>query len=125
MIGYSSDQEMTASFEAIVLPHLDAAYNLARWLAHDDHTADDIVQMAVMRAFRFFDGYRGGDARAWLLTIVRNTYFTVLRDTQYQQEESVFDEECYDRDGTDQNPSIYNIATDPEKLGCSDFFMGK
>ena len=116
MIGYSSDREMAASFEAIVLPHLDAAYNLARWLTHDDHNADDIVQMAVMRAFRFFDGYRGGDARAWLLTIVRNTYFTALRDTQHQLEESTFDEECYDRDGTDQNSSIYNIDTNPENL---------
>src|SRR5690349_17050681 len=57
-------------FETQTLPHLDAAYNLARWLAPVD--AEDIVQDAMLRAFRAFDGFRGGDAKAWLLAIVRN-----------------------------------------------------
>lgn len=61
-----------ASFRELVLPHLDAAYNLARFLTRDADAADDIVQDAFLRAFRAFDGFRGGDARAWLLTIVRN-----------------------------------------------------
>lgn len=61
-------------FEAQALPHLDAAYNLARWLSRSPADADDIVQDAMLRAFRAFDGFRGGDARAWLLTIVRNCW---------------------------------------------------
>jgi RNA polymerase sigma-70 factor (ECF subfamily) len=65
-----------AGFERNVLPHLPAAYNLARWLTRNDHDAEDVVQDAYLRAFRFFSGYRGGNIRAWLLTIVRNTYYT-------------------------------------------------
>ena len=63
-------------FEAQALPHLDAAYNLARWLSRSPMDADDIVQDAMLRAFRGFDGFRGGDVRAWLLTIVRNCWRT-------------------------------------------------
>jgi RNA polymerase sigma-70 factor (ECF subfamily) len=59
-------------FERIILPHLDDAYTLARYLLRDEHDAQDVVQDAVLRALRYFDGYRDGDARAWLLTIVRN-----------------------------------------------------
>jgi RNA polymerase sigma-70 factor (ECF subfamily) len=61
-------------FEAQALPHLDAAYNLARWLSRSPADADDIVQDAMLRAFRAFDGFRGGDVRPWLLTIVRNCW---------------------------------------------------
>ena len=61
------------------MPHLDAAYNLARWLTRDAADADDVVQEAYMRAFRFYDGFQGGDSRAWLLKIVRNTCFTWLK----------------------------------------------
>jgi RNA polymerase sigma-70 factor (ECF subfamily) len=79
-------------FEAQALPHLDAAYNLARWLSRSPTDADDIVQDAMLRAFRAFDGFRGGDAKPWLLTIVRNCWLsagaasrrrghTELRDT--------------------------------------------
>lgn len=59
-------------FAASVLPHLDAAYNLARWLVRDAHDAQDVVQDALVRALRHFDGFRGGDPRPWLLAIVRN-----------------------------------------------------
>lgn len=65
-------------FEQAVLPHLDAAYNLARWLCHDGHDAQDIVQESYLRAWRGFEGFRGGDARCWLLTVVRNTSYTWL-----------------------------------------------
>ncbi len=61
-------------FEAQALPHLDAAYSLARWLSRSPADADDIVQDAMLRAFRAFDGFRGDDAKAWLLTIVRNCW---------------------------------------------------
>jgi RNA polymerase sigma-70 factor (ECF subfamily) len=67
-----------ARFEKSVLPHLDAAYNLARWLTRNDHDAQDVVQEAYLRAFRFFDGMQGGDARPWLLKIVRNATYTWL-----------------------------------------------
>ena len=66
-------------FEEIALPHLAAAYNLARWLVHNDQDAEDIVQESFMRAFKSFSGYYGGNSRAWLLTIVRNTCYTWLQ----------------------------------------------
>lgn len=66
-------------FERTILPHLDAAYNLARWITQNEHDAEDVVQEAALRALRFLDGFRGGDARAWFLTIVRNTGYTWLR----------------------------------------------
>jgi RNA polymerase sigma-70 factor (ECF subfamily) len=69
-------------FEAEALPHLDAAYNLARWLSRSPADADDIVQEAMMRAWRAFDGFRGGDIKPWLLTIVRNCWRTVGADTR-------------------------------------------
>src|SRR6202043_1734974 len=63
------------SFEEVVLPHLDAAFNYARWLTRSEADAEDVVQDAYMRAFRVFSSFRGEDARAWLLTIVRNTWY--------------------------------------------------
>jgi RNA polymerase sigma-70 factor (ECF subfamily) len=65
-------------FEAQAMPHLDAAYNLARWLARSPTEADDIVQDAILRAYRAFDGFRGGDVKPWLLAIVRNCHLTAL-----------------------------------------------
>jgi RNA polymerase sigma-70 factor (ECF subfamily) len=65
-----------ARFERIVLPYLDDAYTLARYLVRDEHDAQDVVQEAALRAFRYFGGYSGGDARSWLLTIVRNCSLT-------------------------------------------------
>jgi RNA polymerase sigma-70 factor (ECF subfamily) len=74
-----NEQQQQGRFERLVLPHLDAAYNLARWLAGNDHDAEDIAQDACVRAFRFVDGCRGADGRAWLLTIVRNTAYSWLK----------------------------------------------
>jgi len=62
-----------------MLPHMDAAYNLARWLTRQEQDARDVVQESYLRAFKFFDGYQGGDAKSWLLSIVRNTCFTWLQ----------------------------------------------
>ena len=85
----------------MALPHLDAAYNLARWLTRNDQDAQDLVQTAFLRAYRFMDGYHGDGARAWLLTIVRNTYYTSLRDSRAQRDDIGFDEEVhgYDEEG--------------------------
>src|SRR5580698_8775293 len=69
-------------FEALALPHLDAAYNLARWLSRSPSDAEDIVQDAMLRAFRAFDGFRGGDIKPWLLTIVRNCWRNASADTR-------------------------------------------
>lgn len=88
----------TARFEALAMPHLDAAYNLARWLTRNEHDADDLVQNAYLRAFRFASGFRGGDARAWLLTIVRHTYYTALRDGQAERGDVSFDESLHDQE---------------------------
>jgi RNA polymerase sigma factor (sigma-70 family) len=78
-IASSETESRSSRFDRVVLPHLDAAYNLARWLARDPRKAEDIVQDAFVRALRFFDGFRGDDARPWLLAIVRNTFFTSLK----------------------------------------------
>ncbi len=69
-------------FAQTVLVHLDAAYNLARWLTRNDQDAEDIVQEACLRAYRFQDGFHGGNARAWLLTIVRNTFYSFAERTR-------------------------------------------
>jgi RNA polymerase sigma-70 factor (ECF subfamily) len=68
-----------ARFEETVLPHLNAAYNLARWLTRNGDDAEDVVQEAYLRAFRSFDTFEGQDSRAWLLAVVRNTCFSMLR----------------------------------------------
>ncbi len=73
------EQSSAVRFEQIALPHLPAAYNLARWLVRNDQDAEDVVQEAYLRAFKFFDGYRGGESRTWLLTIVRNTCYSWLQ----------------------------------------------
>jgi len=73
------DRERSELFEHTVLPHLDSAYNLARWLAGNDQDAQDVAQEASLRAFKYFGGFRGNNPRAWLLSIVRNTFYTWLR----------------------------------------------
>ncbi len=75
-----------------MIPHLNAAYNLARWLTRNEHDAQDVVQEAYLRALRFFDSYNGGDAKSWLLGIVRNTCFTLLRREKRNLTVAVFDE---------------------------------
>ena len=83
------------AFEQVVLPHLDAAYNLARWLVRNTHDAEDIVQEAYLRAFKFFGGYQGGDARAWVLKIVRNTSYTFLEKNRPADLSEEFDEKVH------------------------------
>jgi RNA polymerase sigma-70 factor (ECF subfamily) len=94
-------------FEDAVLPHLDAAYNLARWLMRDENEAQDAVQDAYPRALRFFSGFRGGDGRTWILSIVRNTCFSRMQSGRAHQGDIEFDEQMH---GTDE------AAANPEKL---------
>ncbi|MGH9714943.1 MAG: sigma-70 family RNA polymerase sigma factor [Candidatus Acidiferrales bacterium] len=84
-----------ARFEQIVLPHLDAAYNLARWLVRSPEDAQDIVQESYLRAFKFFGGFQGGDPRAWLLKIVRNTSYTFLEKNRPASLAEEFDEKTH------------------------------
>ncbi len=90
------ERERLKLFEQTVLPHLDAAYNLARWLAGNDHDAQDVAQEASLRAFRFFGSFRGDNPRAWLLTIVRNTFYTWLGKNRPPQKMVEIDEETLD-----------------------------
>ena len=87
-----TDHELARRFESMAAPHLDAAYNLARWLTRNPHDADDVVQEAYLRAFRFFGGFRGGDGRAWLLAIVRNTFYSWLEKNRHAQAEVEYNE---------------------------------
>ncbi len=83
------------SFEAMMLPHLDAAHNLARWLLRNEQDAQDVVQEAYLRAFKSFGGFHGSNGRAWLLTIVRNTSYTLLKKNQAVDLSTTFDEELH------------------------------
>ena len=95
-----------SKFEEVTLPHIDAAYNLARWLTRDPSDADDVVQEAYLRAFKFFDGFRGGDSRAWILKIVRNTCYTWLRKNRPSEIVAEFDEELHEADTVDSESRL-------------------
>ena len=77
-MGWIAERKRRSRFEQVALPHLDAAYSLARWLTRNDADAADVVQEAYLRAFRYFDSYREGDAKSWLLRIVRRTCYSWL-----------------------------------------------
>ena len=86
------EKSKAVRFEEIALPHLSAAYNLARWLVHNDQDAEDVVQEAYLRAFKYFGGYRGGEGRTWLLTIVRNTSYSWLQRNRARELTDSIDE---------------------------------
>jgi RNA polymerase sigma-70 factor (ECF subfamily) len=85
-----------ALFEHTIVPHLNDAHNLARWLTRNQQDAEDVVQEAYLRAFRFFDGFHGGDGRAWLLAVVRNTCISWMgRRTGAESTSVEFDEHVH------------------------------
>jgi RNA polymerase sigma-70 factor, ECF subfamily len=104
------DSQDQMRFETLVLPHLDAAFNLARWLLRSGADAEDAAQEAMLRAYRFFHGFRGGDVRAWLLQIVRNTCFTWMEKNRHGKDLSEFDEQLHGRTGS--TPESLAIAAD-------------
>jgi RNA polymerase sigma-70 factor (ECF subfamily) len=109
------------SFERVVLPYLDAAYNLARWLTRDDQDAQDVVQEAMLRAFRYFGSLRDTDARAWLLAIVRNACYTWLAknrpaETLALDEGMVVDLEAAGWSAPEANPEVIVLASAQRKL---------
>lgn len=106
------DDERNRRFQQLALPHLDAAYNLARWLSGNTADADDVVQEAFMRALRFFDSFRGDSARPWLLAIVRRTWYTEWHRRASSHEVASFDDTIDDApiDGWSE------AVADPETL---------
>lgn len=100
----SSEQDEPSRFEETILPHLDAAYNLARWLTRNDQDAEDMVQESCLRAFKSFDGFYGVNAKAWLLTIVRNTCYTWLGKNRTHDLSTSLDEEVHQAESQAPDP---------------------
>lgn len=106
-----------SEFERQILPHLDAAYSLARFLLRNDQDAEDAVQEASLRAFRFFDSFRGENCRAWFLSIVRNTSFTVLKRSRIEEANVVFDEELHGPQSPPMDPgAALDLARDRQTV---------
>jgi RNA polymerase sigma-70 factor, ECF subfamily len=91
----AAQEHELASFEETMLPHMDAAHNLAKWLLRNEEDAQDVVQEAYLRAFKSFSGFHGSNGRAWLLTIVRNTSYTLLKKNRAVDLTTTFDEEIH------------------------------
>jgi RNA polymerase sigma factor (sigma-70 family) len=102
-------------FEQALLPHLDAAYNLARWLTRNDHDAEDLVQAAYLRALKFFGGANLANNRAWLLTIVRNTCYTWLEQKRAHGTSTTFDEEIHGVGSDAMGPEKQLIGKDQKQ----------
>lgn len=112
-----AEKEDLMSFEALMLPHLDAAHNLANWLLRNEQDAQDVVQEAFLRAFKSFSGFHGSNGRAWLLTIVRNTSYTFLKKNRAVDLTTAFDEEIHAIDHESVSPAaILEHAEDAELI---------
>ncbi|HEV3257607.1 MAG TPA: sigma-70 family RNA polymerase sigma factor, partial [Gemmataceae bacterium] len=109
-------EDRRARFQEVIVPHLDAAYNLARWLTRNDHDAEDVVQEAYLRAFQFFGGFRGADGRAWLLTIVRNTCYTWLQQNRAREPVAVFDEQLHSPAAAQSGPEALVLSSEDQQL---------
>src|SRR5271170_4257439 len=110
------EQNCSGNFEQEVLPHLDSAYNLARWLTHNQHDAQDVVQEAYLRALRFYGGFRGGNVRAWLLQIVRNTCYTWLEENRPKHPTIEFNEQFFGADPRAPDPEQALLRNDNANL---------
>jgi RNA polymerase sigma factor (sigma-70 family) len=103
-------------FEQIVMPHMDAAYNLARWLVRNPQDAQDIVQESYLRAYKFFPGFQGGDARAWLLKIVRNTSYAFFEKNRPASQAEEFDEKVHTREPTPLDAEAAMVSTAESRM---------
>ena len=110
------DPTQLARFEQVVLPHLDAAYNLARWLTRSDQDAEDVVQEAYLRACQFFGGFHGTDARPWLLAIIRNTAYTWLEKNRPRRRVVTFDEQQHGGPAAEPDPQALLLRTEDRQL---------
>jgi len=99
------EKDKLARFEQAILPHMDAAYNIARWLTRNERDAEDMVQESYLRAFKFFEAFTGVNGRAWLLTIVRNTCYTWLQQNRARDLMTEFDEEIHSDASDAWNPA--------------------
>ena len=114
--NHAQQAELT-SFEEAMLPHLDAAHNLAKWLLRNEQDAQDVVQEAFLRAFRSFGGFHGSNGRAWLLTIVRNTSYTLLKKNRVADLTTTFDEEIHASGNEAMTPAtILEHSEDAERI---------
>jgi RNA polymerase sigma factor (sigma-70 family) len=111
----AQEQEL-ASFETLMLPHLDAAYNLAKWLLRNEDDARDVVQEAYLRAFKSFGGFHGSNGRPWLLTIVRNTAYNLIKKNQTASLTTSFDEEQHVLDRESISPATALEHDEESKL---------
>ena len=103
--------DIAESFDTVVLPHLEAAHRLARWLMRDADDAEDVVQEASLRALRYFRTFVGGDGRAWFLRIVRNTCYGWRRH-RYQAPTDSFDEEQHSSARPPADPEMLLLQAD-------------
>ena len=109
------EQEL-ASFETLILPHLDAAYNLAKWILRNEDDARDVVQEAYLRAFKSFGGFHGSNGRPWLLTIVRNTAYNLIKKNQTVHLTTTFDEDEDIPDRESPSPATLLEQAEENKL---------
>jgi RNA polymerase sigma-70 factor (ECF subfamily) len=103
-------------FEQIFLPHLDAAYNLARWLLRNDQDAEDAVQESYLRAYKAFPRFRGGDGKAWFMTIVRNVCYTMIKKLRRHETPEPFDEEIHQPLGESEMQEAFRQKANAESL---------
>jgi RNA polymerase sigma-70 factor (ECF subfamily) len=106
-------------FEQVFLPHLDAAYNLARWLLRNDQDAEDAVQEAYMRAYKAFARFRGGDGKAWFMTILRNVCYTMIKKLRSHETPEAFDEEIHQPTGESEIQEAFRQKANAENLHCA------
>lgn len=111
----AQEQEL-ASFETLMLPHLDAAYNLAKWILRNEDDARDVVQEAYLRAFKSFGGFHGSNGRPWLLTIVRNTAYNLIKKNQTANLTTPFDEQEHVVDRESTSPATLVEHDEESKL---------
>src|SRR6476659_8571862 len=104
------------NFEEALLPHLNAAYNLARWLTRNPDDAQDVVQEAYLRALKFFGGFHGSDGRSWFLTIVRNTCYTWLKQNKLLGLESAFDDNLHVTESEAPDPETSQVLKSQSEL---------
>jgi RNA polymerase sigma factor (sigma-70 family) len=116
MNSLENDPTRAQRFATIILPHLNAAYNLARWLVKNDRDAEDIVQDAYLRAYKFFDGFRGEDGRPWLLAIVRNASFQWLNQRNAECGNTPFDDEMHSSENADSTIDSFRPYGNPESI---------
>ncbi len=112
-----NDQRQQDLFMQTILPHLDAAFNLARWMLNNDQDAEDIVQESYLRAYKYFASYQGGNSRSWLLTIVRNMCYNWLQQTRVQGTVVELNDEIASDEMDPGNPELFvEIKTNHQQV---------